>query len=165
MIKIKLIGIYQILATIILLVSFFIGNSKFSLWLIPIYLVVFVLMAYIFYASYKLFDNPLKGIKLSIFAQLFQVFSFSIPGFIYLYSTSSFLSIVIKDNLVGINFTKEIAAINIRFDNNIVSFGIQIFLIPIIIMMILITEGFKIEKKKEMERDQILKNNYAQQQV
>lgn len=144
----KVIGWYQIVSGIIALIVLILGSIKqFNLLTIPLLIILFLMIIYVIYSGYQLINDPLKGIKYSFFAQLIQVVGFTIPGFLFVFTTSAFLSIFINELNSGISFMNTLVNLNIRFDRNINFFGFEIFPIPILILVLLILEGFKLEKK------------------
>ena len=147
---IKVIAWYQILTGILAFI--FLINSAiqhFNFFAIPLMILIIFLILFVIYSGYKMLKDPLIGIKNSVIAQLIQTFGFSIPGFIYVFSTSGFLSLFISDSSIRMNFINTIVTINIRFDKNIDLFEIEIFPIPILIIILLIIEGLKIEKENK----------------
>lgn len=148
--KLKIIATYHILTTSIFIAYFFLGfTSSKPLISYVLYPMTFMLIGFNGYCGYALIKTPLLGVKLSSICQLMQAVSFSIPGFNYLFTTSRYFSFILSESFNGINFFGEIVAINISFDPKIESFGLQLFVVPIIIMFILIKEGFRIERSIE----------------
>lgn len=147
--KIKFIAWYQILsgcfAFIWSVIILFIG---FNIYSFPVFVISFILIFYVIYSGYKILTASLTGIKLSIFAQLIQSIGFTIPGFTYKFSTISLFSVIINEHYKGLKILNAIVALNIRFDSNIDYLGIEIFPFPLIIIIILVYAGFKMEKGK-----------------
>ncbi len=78
----KIIAAYEIIGGIMgaIIVSFFIGGSLLNLPLAVIGAPFLVLFLFSIYAGMLLWRNDIRGINLSILAQILQIFQFRIPG-------------------------------------------------------------------------------------
>ncbi len=158
--KTKIIGWYQIFtgifAILLLIINIF---GQFNLFVFPLFLIICLLILYVIFSGYKLINEPLSGIKFSVFAQLIQTIGFTFPGFTYIFSTPSFLSIYINQAGTNYRLLNEIISLNIRFDKNIDFWGLVIYPIPIVLIVILMIEGFKIESEEKEKREMLLTGN------
>lgn len=152
----KVIAWYQILSAILIFVFFTKTTFQyFNLWSLPIYLLGIIFLVYLTFAGYKLLKEPYIGIKYSVFSQLPQMIGFSVPGFVYVFTSASSLSLILGENNFRLNLDLSFILINIKFGEIINQFNLQIFIIPMAIIILLFSIGLRMEKDK-IATDEIL---------
>lgn len=136
--KHKLIGLYQLITGIfgVLLLAFQVmdvieHNELIFPWVLGLFL-----FAALAYAGYALLNKLNDAVKYSIWAQAFQIISFTYGSAQYLFTGSAFLSIIIGK---GIYIDSQLQPIDYTITTNLHSapLEITIFIIPLILVVLL----------------------------
>lgn len=138
--KIKLIGLYQLITGIFgfILIAANITKVFKSMDVFFTFIVGLILFAGLAYSGYALLNSLRNAVKYSIWAQALQIVSFTSSGIQYLFSGSAFLYLRYAKSL-AIEAQIEPIAYNISGVSNLVPFELRIYIIPIILVLLLVT--------------------------
>ena len=120
LIKIKIIGLFQIIGGIIGLGVFSwlaAVQQNVNLFLLLLYVFIVSLYGYSMFSGIMLFRNPATGLRLTLINQILQIFQISLLGYAYKY-VSGFGFVVgfdITNNFI-FNFNFEISSFLMHFD-------------------------------------------------
>ena len=139
--KIKLIGLYQLITGIFGFILIAVNISKIfkSFDVIYTFLIGLLLFAGLAFAGYALLNSYKNAAKYSILAQAMQIISFTAGSVQYLFSGSAFLFIQYND---GFSFKYQIEPIayNISGVSDLFPLELRIFIVPILLVILLVFE-------------------------